>query len=97
MSWEVVITCRPPHEFPTEVTYRPHSKARKRGLEVTLGGMYEMLQEDQYSRDDLAVLEGQIEHLKQAIMLLQAQLAEMRNERDKWQSRAQRTTLVATY
>ena len=57
-----------------------------------------MLQEQQqYSHDDVAVLEAQIEHLKQAIMLLQAQLAEMRSERDKWQSRAERITLVAAY
>ena len=56
-----------------------------------------MLQEYHDSRDDLAVLEAQIEQLKEAIMLLQSQLAEMRRERDKWQSRAQRTTLVAEY
>jgi prefoldin subunit 5 len=56
-----------------------------------------MRQKHQYSRDDLAVLEAQIEHLKQAIMLLQAQLAEMRSERDKWQSRAERTSIVAAY
>ena len=56
-----------------------------------------MLQEPQYSHDDVAVLEAQIDHLKQAIMLLQAQLAEMRNERDKWQTRAQRITLVAAF
>jgi prefoldin subunit 5 len=56
-----------------------------------------MLQEQHYSRDDLAVLEAQIEQLKHAIMLLQAQLAEMRSERDKWQSRAERITLAAAY
>jgi prefoldin subunit 5 len=59
--------------------------------------MYEMLQEQQQNSHDVSVLEAQIEHLKQAIMLLQAQLAEMRSERDKWQSRAERITLVAAY
>ena len=56
-----------------------------------------MLQEQQQNSHDVSVLEAQIEHLKQAIMLLQAQLAEMRSERDKWQSRAERITLVAAY
>ena len=57
-----------------------------------------MLQTQQrYAHDDVAVLESQIEQLKQAIMQLQAQLAEMRRERDKWQSRAERTSIVAAY
>ena len=43
----------------------------------------------------MAVLEAQIEQLKEAIMLLQGQVAEMRRERDKWQSRAERTSIVA--
>ena len=65
---------------------------------VTLGGVYEMLQtQQQYAHDDIAVLEAQIEQLKEAIMLLQGQLAEMRRERDKWQSRAERTSIVAAY
>src|SRR5690349_11132504 len=41
--------------------------------------------QQQYSRDDVVALEAQNEQ-----MLLQAQLAEMRRERDKWQSRAER-------
>ena len=57
-----------------------------------------MLQtQQQYAHDDVAVLEAQIEQLKEAIMLLQGQLAEMRRERDKWQSRAERTSIVAAY
>jgi hypothetical protein len=57
-----------------------------------------MLQtQQQYAHDDVAVLVAQIEQLKEAIMLLQGQLAEMRRERDKWQSRAERTSIVAAY
>ena len=55
-----------------------------------------MLQtEQQYVQDDVAVLEAQIEELKQAIVLLQAQLADMREQRDRWRSRAERISLVA--
>jgi hypothetical protein len=49
----------------------------------------------QYARDDVAALEAQIEELKQAIVLLQAQLGEMRKQRDRWQSRAERISLVS--
>jgi predicted nucleic acid-binding Zn-ribbon protein len=51
--------------------------------------------QQQYARDDVAALEAQIEQLKQAIVLLQAQLADMRQQRDRWQSRAERITLVS--
>ena len=55
-----------------------------------------MLQtEQQYVQDDVAVIEAQIEELKQAIVLLQAQLADMREQRDRWRSRAERISLVA--
>ena len=53
--------------------------------------------QQQYAHDDVAALEAQIEHLKQAIVLLQAQLADMREQKDKWQSRAERVSLVAAY
>ena len=46
-------------------------------------------------RDDVAALEAQIEELKHAIVSLQAQLADVREQRDRWQSRAERKTLVA--
>jgi hypothetical protein len=51
--------------------------------------------QQQYARDDIPALEAQIEHLKQAIVLLQAQLADMREQKNKWQSRAERVSLVA--
>jgi len=55
-----------------------------------------MLQtEQQCVQDEVAVLEAQIEELKQAIVLLQAQLADMREQRDRWGSRAERISLVA--
>ena len=51
--------------------------------------------QQQHARDDVAALEAQIEELKQAIVLLQAQLAEMRQQRDRWRSRAERISLVS--
>ena len=51
--------------------------------------------QQQYSHDDVAALEAQIEQLKEAIVLLQTQLADMREQRDRWQSRAERVSLVA--
>lgn len=51
--------------------------------------------QQQYSNDDVAALEAQIEQLKEAIVLLQTQLADMREQRDRWQSRAERVSLVA--
>lgn len=63
-----------------------------------LGGMYEMLEKpQQYAQGDVAALETQVEQLKQAIVLLQAQLADMREQKDKWQCRAERVSLVAGY
>jgi FtsZ-binding cell division protein ZapB len=43
----------------------------------------------------MAALEAQIEHLKEAIALLQTQLADVREQRDRWQSRAERVSLFA--
>jgi predicted nucleic acid-binding Zn-ribbon protein len=58
--------------------------------------MIEMLEKNQQcARDDVAALEAQIEQLKQAIVLLQAQLVDMREQKDKWQCRAERVSLVA--
>ena len=58
--------------------------------------MYEMLEKpQQYAQCDVAIFEAQIEQLKQAIVLLQVQLADMREQKDKWQRRAERVSLVA--
>ena len=51
----------------------------------------------QYAQGDVAALEAQVEQLKQAIVLLQAQLADMREQKDKWQRRAERVSLVAGF
>jgi FtsZ-binding cell division protein ZapB len=53
--------------------------------------------QEQCARDEIAALNAQIEQLKQAILMLQGQLADMRGQRDKWQSRAERVSLVAAY
>jgi hypothetical protein len=63
-----------------------------------LGGGKEVLDTPQPdARDDVAALEAQIEQLKQVIVLLQDQLADMREQRDRWQSGAERISLVAEY
>jgi hypothetical protein len=40
-------------------------------------------------------LEEQIADLKQVVALMRAELADMREQRDKWQSRAERVSLTA--
>jgi hypothetical protein len=40
-------------------------------------------------------LEDEIADLKQVIAVLRAELADMREQRDKWQSRADRVSLTA--
>ena len=49
----------------------------------------------QRATDEVAALEAQIADLKQLVTLLQSQLAEVRDQKDKWQSRAERMSLVS--
>ena len=51
----------------------------------------------QRATDDVAALETQIADLKQLVAVLQSQLADMRDQKDKWQSRAERISLVSQY
>jgi hypothetical protein len=44
---------------------------------------------------DSVALEEQISDLKQVVALMRAELADMREQRDKWQSRAERVSLTA--
>ena len=44
---------------------------------------------------DTVALEEQIADLKQVVALMRAELADMREQRDKWQSRAERVSLTA--
>jgi hypothetical protein len=69
--------------------------ARGPGCHLEWGGKEVLDTPRQYVRDDVAALEAQIEELKQAIVLLQTQLADMREQRDRWQSRAERISLTA--
>ena len=50
-----------------------------------------------YLPDYAANLEAQNEDLKRVIASLRTQLADMREQRDKWQSRAERVSLTAAY
>ena len=44
---------------------------------------------------EVAALEAQIADLKRLVALLQSQLADIRDQKDKWQSRAERISLVS--
>jgi uncharacterized protein HemX len=44
---------------------------------------------------EVAALEAQIADLKQLVALLQSQLADIRDQKDKWQSRVERISLVS--
>jgi hypothetical protein len=44
---------------------------------------------------DSVALEEQIADLKRVVALTRAELADMREQRDKWQSRAERVSLTA--
>ena len=57
--------------------------------------MHEKHQKD--AHDEIAALNAQIEHLKHAIVLLQGQFGDMREQKDSWQSKAERVSLVAGY
>jgi hypothetical protein len=50
-----------------------------------------------YGLDDAANLEAQIADQKQVIISLRAQLADMHEQMDRWQSRADRISLTASY
>ena len=43
---------------------------------------------------DTVALEEQIADLQQVVALMRAELADMREQRDKWQSRAERVSLT---
>jgi hypothetical protein len=48
----------------------------------------------QYPPGDVATLEAQVADLKQVAALLRAQLSEVREQRDMWQTRAERISLA---
>ena len=50
-----------------------------------------------YGPDDAANLSAQIADQEQVIILLRAQLADMNEQMDRWQSRADRISLSASY
>ena len=49
----------------------------------------------QQNAPEVAALEAQIADLKQFIALLQAQITDIREQKDKWQSRVERISLVS--
>ena len=55
----------------------------------------ELLDTTQQSATEVAALEAQIADLKQLVALLQSQLTDIRDQKDKWQSRAERISLVS--
>jgi cell division protein FtsB len=55
----------------------------------------ELLDKTRQNAPEVAALEAQIAELKQFVALLQAQIADMREQKDKWQSRTERISLVS--
>ena len=55
----------------------------------------ELLDTSRQNAPVVAALEAQIAELKQFVALLQVQIADMRDEKDKWQSRTERISLVS--
>ena len=55
----------------------------------------ELLDTTRQHATEVAALEAQIADLKQLVALLQSQLADIRDQKDKWQSRAERISLVS--
>ena len=49
----------------------------------------------QQNAPEVAALEAQIADLKHLVALLQAQITDIREQKDKWQSRAERISLVS--
>jgi hypothetical protein len=49
----------------------------------------------QQNAPEVAALEAQIADLKQLVALLRTQIADIREQKDKWQSRAERISLVS--
>jgi prefoldin subunit 5 len=49
----------------------------------------------QQNAPEVAALEAQIADLKQLVALLQSRLANIRDQKDEWQSRAERISLVS--
>jgi predicted nucleic acid-binding Zn-ribbon protein len=55
----------------------------------------ELLDTTRQHATEVAALEAQITDLKQLVALLQAQIVDIREQKDKWQSRAERISLVS--
>jgi prefoldin subunit 5 len=55
----------------------------------------ELLDTTRQHATEVAALEAQIGDLKRLVALLQSQLADIRDQKDKWQSRAERISLVS--
>ena len=70
---------------------RNHQHLSHKDMTKLLDGTYE------YMPDDIANLEAQIADQKQVIISLRAQLADMHDQMDRWQSRADRISLAASY
>jgi predicted nucleic acid-binding Zn-ribbon protein len=55
----------------------------------------ELLDATRQHAAEVAALEAQIADLKQLVALLQSQLADIRDQKDKWQSGAERISLIS--
>jgi cell division protein FtsB len=57
----------------------------------------EQLDTTRQNAPEVAALEAQIAELKQFVALLQVQIADLREQKDKWRSRTERISLVSPY
>ena len=55
----------------------------------------ELLDTTRQKAPEVAAPEAQIAELQQLVALLQCQLADIRDQKDRWQSRAERISLVS--
>ena len=55
----------------------------------------ELLDTTRQHATEVAAVEAQIADLKQLVALLQAQIVDIREQKDKWQSSAERISLVS--
>jgi hypothetical protein len=64
---------------------------------ISMSALFEIVPSIPERSKDAANLEAEIADLKQVIISLRAQLADMNDQMDRWQSRADRISLTASY
>jgi hypothetical protein len=93
-SWRIFLDwIKAPHRWDRLQPPKSLDALIRRVIHLWGGHMTERV--DPKGLSDAVALEEQIADLKQTVALLRAELADMREQRDKWQSRAERVSLTA--